>query len=40
MNTTWNIDATHSAGGMLVGDRVDVELDVQAVNTAARDAAA
>lgn len=28
------------AGGVLVGDRVDVELDVQAVNTAARDAAA
>jgi polyisoprenoid-binding protein YceI len=28
------------AGGVLVGDRVDIELDVQAVNTAARDAAA
>lgn len=28
------------AGGVLVGDRVDMELDVQAVNTAARDAAA
>jgi polyisoprenoid-binding protein YceI len=28
------------AGGVLVGDRVDLELDVQAVNTAARDAAA
>ncbi len=28
------------AGGVLVGDRVDIELDVQAVNAAARDAAA
>jgi polyisoprenoid-binding protein YceI len=28
------------AGGVLVGDRVDIELDIQAVNTAARDAAA
>jgi len=28
------------AGGALVGDRVDIELDIQAVNTAARDAAA
>lgn len=28
------------AGGVLVGDRVDIELDVQAVNTAARDVAA
>jgi len=28
------------AGGVLVGDKVDIELDVQAVNTAARDAAA
>jgi polyisoprenoid-binding protein YceI len=28
------------AGGVLVGDRVDIELDVQAVNTAARNAAA
>jgi polyisoprenoid-binding protein YceI len=28
------------AGGVLVGDRVDIELDVQAVNTQARDAAA
>jgi polyisoprenoid-binding protein YceI len=28
------------AGGVLVGDRVDLELDVQAVNAAARDAAA
>ena len=37
MTTTWNIDA---AGGVLVGDRVDLELDVQAVNAAARDAAA
>jgi polyisoprenoid-binding protein YceI len=28
------------AGGVLVGDRVDLELDIQAVNTAARDVAA
>ena len=28
------------AGGVLVGDRVDIELDVQAVNTAARESAA
>jgi len=28
------------AGGVLVGDRVDLELDVQAVNTAAREVAA
>ncbi|HEY0994178.1 MAG TPA: YceI family protein [Kofleriaceae bacterium] len=28
------------AGGVLVGDRVDIELDIQAVNTAAREAAA
>ena len=28
------------AGGALVGDRVDLELDIQAVNTAARDVAA
>jgi polyisoprenoid-binding protein YceI len=28
------------AGGVLVGDRVDIELDIQAVNTAARDKAA
>ncbi len=28
------------AGGVLVGDRVDIELDIQAVNTAARDVAA
>jgi polyisoprenoid-binding protein YceI len=28
------------AGGVLVGDRVDIELDVQAVNAAARDVAA
>ena len=28
------------AGGVLVGDRVDIELDVQAVHAAARDAAA
>jgi polyisoprenoid-binding protein YceI len=28
------------AGGVLVGDRVDIELDIQAVNTQARDAAA
>lgn len=28
------------AGGVLVGDRVDIELDVQAVNAAARDKAA
>jgi polyisoprenoid-binding protein YceI len=28
------------AGGVLVGDRVDIELDVEAVNAAARDAAA
>jgi polyisoprenoid-binding protein YceI len=28
------------AGGVLVGDRVDIELDVQAVNTAAKGAAA
>lgn len=28
------------AGGVLVGDRVDIELDVQAVSAAARDAAA
>jgi polyisoprenoid-binding protein YceI len=28
------------AGGVLVGDRVDIELDIQAVNTAAKDAAA
>jgi polyisoprenoid-binding protein YceI len=28
------------AGGVLVGDRVEIELDIQAVNTAARDVAA
>ena len=28
------------AGGVLVGDRVEIELDIQAVNAAARDAAA
>lgn len=28
------------AGGVLVGDRVDIELDIQAVNTAARESAA
>ena len=28
------------AGGVLVGDRVDIELDIQAVNTAARNVAA
>jgi polyisoprenoid-binding protein YceI len=35
---TWN--QLLEAGGVLVGDRVDIELDVQAVNTAARDVAA
>ena len=35
---TWN--QLLEAGGVLVGDRVEIELDVQAVNTAARDAAA
>lgn len=35
---TWN--QLLEAGGVLVGDRVDIELDVQAVNTDARDAAA
>ena len=28
------------AGGVLVGDKVEIELDIQAVNTAARDVAA
>jgi polyisoprenoid-binding protein YceI len=35
---TWN--QLLEAGGVLVGDRVDIELDIQAINTAARDAAA
>jgi polyisoprenoid-binding protein YceI len=35
---TWN--QLLEAGGVLVGERVDIELDVQAVNTAARDAVA